>query len=112
MNSYGMTKKDIINAETSSIALQTLENGAVIEIRGAAVTETADMETGEARNVGYMACTDGQIYGCVSATAIKSIEGIVDLFTDEAENGVDKLNVKVIKRKSNAGREFISLLIM
>ena len=37
MTSYGMTKKDVINAETSSIALQTLENGAVIEIKGAAV---------------------------------------------------------------------------
>lgn len=112
MNSYGMTKKDVINAETSSIALQTLENGAVIEIKGAAVAETPDTETGEVRNVGYMVCTDGQIYGCVSATAIKSIEGIVEVFPDEAENGVDRLEVKVIKRKSNAGREFISLLIL
>ncbi len=112
MTSYGMTKKDVINAETSSIALQTLDSGAIIEIKGAAVTETTDAETGEFRNVGYMVCTDGQIYGSVSATAIKSIEGIIELFTDEAENGVDKLEIKVIKRKSNAGREFISLLIM
>ena len=107
MKMTGMTKKDIINAQTGSIKLQAMKDK-VISVTGLAVGDVLDNETGENKAVGYLATKDG-VYGTISATVIPAIENIIDA-VDDGDITLP-CDVKVIERKSNAGREFLTLCI-
>ena len=108
MKAVGMTKKDTINAQTGSMKLQTMKDK-VISVTGLTVSDAVDNETGETKAVGYLATKDG-VYGTISATVIPAIDNLIDAVVDgDVELPCD---IKVIERKSNAGREFLTLCIM
>ena len=105
MNKVGMTTKDLLNAKSSSVQLKGAPPR--FEATGFAISEDVDRETGELREVGYIASAEGTVYGTISATAIQAISGIIDAVTDgDFELPVE---VGVSIRKSNAGRDFITL---
>ena len=112
LKSYNFSKKDEINS-VSATPLQKVK-GQVINVRGCAITERLDEETGEERKVALISAEEGT-YSSISATAIKGLELIIDYMTslaDEADSygeGFDGVKVKVNASKSNAGREFITL---
>lgn len=99
-----ITKKDIFNARSASVKLAD-EVGS-INVIGCAIAEDTDTETGEIKEIGYIFTRD-IVYGTVSKTAIDGILMLIDMYKD----GERDLVVTVLKRKSAAGREFISLKI-
>lgn len=105
MIKVGMTTKDLLNAKSSSVQLKDAPPR--FEATGFAISEDVNRETGELREVGYIASADGVVYGTISATAMQAISGIIDAVTDgDFELPVE---VGVSIRKSNAGRDFITL---
>lgn len=105
MNKIGFTAKDLLNAKSNSISLKSAPPR--FSASGFAISNDLDRETGEYRDVGYIASTDGMVYGTISATAIQAIDGIIDALTDEEfELPVD---VGVAIRKSNGGRDYITI---
>lgn len=105
--SVGMTAKDLINAKTSSVQLKAAPEK--FTCRGLAVTTDVDKSTGETREVGYAVSEDGTVYGTISATAISSIDAIIDAVDGEAFDLPVEIGVSI--RKSNAGRDFITLSV-
>lgn len=105
--SVGMSAKDLINAKTSSVQLKSAPEK--FTCRGLAVTTDTDKSTGEVREVGYVVAEDGTVYGTISATAISSIDAIIDAVDDEAFELPVEIGVSI--RKSNAGRDFITLSV-
>ena len=103
----GMTAKDIINAKTSSVQLKSAPER--FNCTGLCISSDVDRETGEVRDVGYVVSEDGTVYGTISATALASIEAILDGINNDEISLPCELGVSL--RKSNAGREFITLSI-
>lgn len=104
----GVTAKDIINAKTASLKLQTAPEK--INVRALAITQDLDKDTGDPRDVGYLFTEDGTVYGTVSATAISTISATADAITDgDLEL---PLTFKVSLRNSAAGRQFIALSVV
>lgn len=104
------TKKDEVNS-VSATPLQKAGDD-ILLVTGAAITERPD-ENGEVKEVGLLA-TDHGTFSSISATAINGLNGIIDYMTDlEADNELgDGIQVRVVKNKSNAGREFLTLQIL
>lgn len=102
-----MSAKDMINAKTSSVQLKSAPERFICT--GMAISSDVDRETGEYREVGYVVAENGTVYGTISATALSSIDAIID----GVENGEMSLpcELGVSLRKSNAGREFITLSV-
>lgn len=106
-NRVGMTTKDILNAQSSSVQLKSAPSR--FRASGFAIAEDIDNETGEVRNVGYVVSEDGTVYGTISATAIKAIRPIIQAVNDgEFELPVE---IGVAMRKSNAGRDFLTISV-
>lgn len=101
------TKRDEINAR-NSFALQDLENGAVLTVPKAGLITRPDMETGEPKEVAVLVTDDGTVYSAISATVCDTMDDIVDLIEDEG----NAIQVRLNKRKSKAGREFLSLTVL
>lgn len=101
------TKRDIINSR-NSFALQDLDNGTEIVVAKAGIITRPDMETGEPKEVSVLIIEDGTVYSAISATVCDTMEDIVDLIEDEQAPVTIRLN----KRKSKAGREFLSLTVL
>ena len=102
-----VTVKDVINARTASVKLQTAPE--TFSVRAIAIMNDKDKSTGEERPVGYLFAEDGTVYGTVSATAIDTINAVA-----ESVNAGDlelPLIFKVSLRTSAAGRQFIALSI-
>lgn len=102
-----MSAKDMINAKTSSVPLKSAPKR--FNCTALAVTEELDKETGEIREVGYVVAENGTVYGTISATALSSIEAIIDAVADDDISLPCEIGVSL--RKSNAGREFITLSV-
>jgi hypothetical protein len=102
-----MSAKDMINAKTSSVQLKSAPER--FNCTALAVTEDLDKETGEMREVGYVVAENGTVYGTISATALSSIEAIIDAV--EGDDISLPCEIGVSLRKSNAGREFITLSV-
>lgn len=104
------SKKDEVNS-VSATPLQKA-GAEPLTLTGAAIVERPD-ENGEVREVGLLATTAGT-YSCISATAIKGLDGIIDYMTDlEGDNELGEgIPIRVVKNKSNAGREFLTLQIL
>lgn len=102
-----ITAKDMINAKNSSVQLKSAPPR--FTCTGLAITTDVDRETGEMREVGYVVASDGTVYGTISSTAISSIDAIISAVEDgDIELPCD---LGVALRKSNAGREFITLSV-
>ena len=105
------TAKDKVNAQGSEASLKDYA-GQTIHIIGAAIDTTADVETGEVKNVGYIVADNNgsrTVIPTISATAMDCIDAIIDYMTDENATSVDAV---VNSRKSNAGREFLILTLV
>lgn len=100
------TKRDEINAR-NSFALQDLENGTVLNVPKAGLIQRPDLETGEPKDIAILVCDDGTVYSAISATVCDTMDDIVELI--ESEGAVE---VRLNKRKSKAGREFLSLTVL
>lgn len=98
------SKKDTINT-SASVALQEIA-GETINVEAVAIGEDADAD-GEIKEVGYIKAEDGTIYGTISATALRSIDNIIDLLSDG-----EAVSVKVVMRKAKSGRDFITLMVI
>lgn len=103
----GMSAKDLINAKTSSVQLKSAPER--FTCTGLCISTDIDKETGEARDVGYVVADNGTVYGTISATALASIEAILDGINNDEISLPCELGVSL--RKSNANREFITLSI-
>ena len=104
------TKKDEVNS-VSATPLQKAKNE-VITITGAAITSRAD-ENGEEKEVALLATLEHGMMSGISATAIKSLDLIIDYMEDlDEEERSAGIQLRIKAEKSNAGREFITLEIV
>ena len=102
LNSCNVTKLDLINSEASK-AFKDMPAGA--EVRGAAIVEEIDEETGEAKRYSYL-YTDSGVYAGISASIRRGIEEFIDLMADEPDK---TYKATVEKRPSASGREFFAI---
>lgn len=100
-----VTKRDMINAKSSSEALNKLEGTATIT--NVFYGDKVDVDTGEVRKVMYLKTKDGNFFGTISETAMKCGEDLEDIIADEGS-----VDIKIVKHKSNAGREFITIIAL
>lgn len=107
MKSINMNAKSIINAKSSSVQLKAAPPR--FQAVGFAIATDTDKETGEVREVGYIVAEDGTVYGTISATAINTIDNIIDAIDDNSFG--TPVEIGVALRKSNAGREFITVSV-
>lgn len=107
MKSINMNAKSIINAKSSSVQLKAAPPR--FQAVGFAIATDTDKETGEVREVGYIVAEDGTVYGTISATAINTIDNIIDAINDNSFG--TPVEIGVALRKSNAGREFITVSV-
>lgn len=101
------TKRDMINSR-NSFALQDLDDGTQLQVEKAAVINRPDLETGEEKEVAILVTTDGTVYSAISATVRDVLDDTIDLIEDEG----GAVTVRLNKRKSKAGREFLSLTVL
>ena len=106
LKSYNFGRKDEINS-VSATPLQNAKNE-VVTVIGCAVTERPDADTGEMKTVGLLVTTEYGAMSCISKTAIRGIDMLIDYMTDE---GLSECEVAIKAGKSNAGREFLTLEI-
>lgn len=112
--SFGMTAKDIFNASAGSVKVVF---GLPITVSGFAISQSIDRETGEMRNVGYIADTEGNVYGFVSAVCIENLEMLFDYALkvygseENYKNSDEPIVIEFKKDKSKSDREFSSFII-
>lgn len=94
---HGVTKVDIINAE-SSRSFRDLVGAGVVAVRGAALVEEVNAD-GNAVTFPYVFTEDGEAYGGNSATIRKGVEGLIDLMDDAAEG--EHYGIEIESRQSN-----------
>ena len=109
IKSVNFTKKDEINS-VSATPLQKAK-GETITLLGAAITKRAD-ENGQEQDVALLSTLEHGMMSGISATAIKSLDLIIDYMEDLGEEAADGVQLKIKAEKSNAGREFITLEII
>lgn len=106
LKSYNFTRKDEINS-VSATPLQNAK-GEIVNVIGGAISERADNETGEMVTVGLLVTKEYGAMSCISKTAIRGIDMLIDYMNDEK---LDTCAIAVKAGKSNAGREFITIEI-
>lgn len=97
------TRRDAVNSR-NGIALQDLDNAYTFNVISAAQIETVDEETGERKEVSVLKSEDNQYYTSISATVYDVMDDLIDIINDEGS-----CKVRVDKRKSKQGRDFIML---
>ena len=105
------TAKDKVNALAGAASLKEF-SAKTIHVVGAALGNATDVETGEVKTVAYLvADTNGErrIISTISGTACESVSAIIDYMTEENLPAVD---ISVNARKSNGGREFLTLTVV
>lgn len=103
---YNVTDTDIKNRKLS-IPLQSVPNDVIINILGCAVYDDIDKDTGEVKTVCMFKDVDGELYTSISAVIFEQVDDIIDVLA-----GAESVNVKVAKRKSKGGRDFIGFLFV
>lgn len=109
VKNFNFTKKDEVNS-VSATPLQKAKNE-VITVTGAAIAERPD-ENGEVREVALLSTKEHGMMSGISATAIKSLDLIIDYMDDLGEEAKEGVQLKIKSEKSNAGRDFITLEIV
>lgn len=97
------TKKMVINSR-NGIPMQ--DNVGNIMVVAAAVMTDTDEETGEPKDVGVIVTSDKTFMTCISATIIDTLPDLIDIVDEEGET-----EVRIDKRKSKGGRDFLTLTI-
>lgn len=109
LKQFNFTKKDEVNS-VSATPLQKAK-GETITVLGAAITERTD-ENGEPTEVALLSTLEHGMMSGISATAIKSLDLIIDYMEDLGEEAADGIQIRIKAEKSNAGRDFITLEII
>ena len=109
VKNFNFTKKDEVNS-VSATPLQKAKNE-IITVTGAAIAERPD-ENGEVREVALLSTKEHGMMSGISATAIKSLDLIIDYMEDLGEEAEAGVQLKIKSEKSNAGRDFITLEIV
>lgn len=109
IKSVNFTKKDEINS-VSATPLQKAK-GETITLLGAAITKRTD-ENGTEQDVALLSTLEHGMMSGISATAIKSLDLIIDYMEDLGEEAADGIQIRIKAEKSNAGRDFITLEII
>lgn len=108
MKSYGMTRKDLFNANNGSIAFKEAV-GMELVVTGCATGTTVDAESGEEKTVSYIATKDA-VYGGDSTVIAKAIDQLVDYMEDVPEG--EEVVIKIVSFESKAGRTCFSINIL
>ena len=103
--SKNFTKKDFINSRNGS-PLQEFA-GEKLTVTACAIMEGVD-EKQQPIEIGNIVTTEGS-FTTISANIIDSIRDIIDM---EAEEGAVSYDIKINKRKSKQGRDFLSLIVL
>lgn len=106
MKAFNFTRKDEINS-VSATPLQNAK-GEIVTVVGCAITEREDSDTKEMKTVGLLVTKEYGAMSCISKTAIRGIDMLIDYMNDE---NLEECSVGVRAGKSNAGREFITIEI-
>lgn len=107
LSSFNFTRKDEINS-VSATPLQNAKNE-VVNVKGCAIMERPDGDTGESVNVGILVTEEYGAMSTISKTAIRGIDMLIDYMTGE---NVNSCEVKIKAGTSKAGREFLTIEIM
>ena len=103
LNTNNFTKRDAVNSR-NGVALQDMENAFMFNVIAAAQIETVDEETGERKEVSVLKSEDDHYYTSISATVYDVMDDLIEIINDEGS-----CKVRVDKRKSKQGRDFIML---
>lgn len=103
--SNNFTKRDMVNSK-AGYPLQDFDGQMEIKnVKAAAMTEV--VEDGEKKEVSIIVTDDNQYYTSISATIYDSMPDIIDILDDET-----KVDLRIIKRESKSGREFLSVIVL
>lgn len=109
-NNFG--KKELINSR-SGYALQECEDKSVLAVTKAAIVMGPDPETGEEKEVAVLITADGECYTSISKTVREATDEVIDWLDDEELLESDgSVHIRLLKRKSKGGREFLMLNIV
>lgn len=108
MQTKTFTKRDVINSN-SGYSLQDFEgNQMVIElVTAAAVLQKPDSETGEQKDVAVLVTANSEYFTSISATVLDQMDDILELIDEEGS-----LNIRVVRKKSKGGRDFLQLVVL
>lgn len=103
-----VTAIDLLNAHGTSLPVKDVKDSTITVVK-MAIDEDVD-EHGELKDVGYLFADNGNVYGTISGTAIRTIESMIAY----VEQGLVTLpvNIKVNMRKSKSDRDFITLQVV
>lgn len=114
IKSFNFTKKDEMNS-VSATPIQKVK-GETLTVKGAAISEKVDKDTGETIKVGYLSTTTHGMLCTISGTALQGIDLLIDFMTECAASlpgdQAEEEQVKVHAEKANSGREFVTLEIL
>lgn len=92
----GFTAKDEFNA-SSATPIKMAKNS-VLKVTDVMIKDKTDGET-----VGYLKTEDGTIFATISATVIEQLVALSEMLTG------DTLDILVVAKTSNSGREYFML---
>ena len=101
------SKKDTINSR-NGYALKDVENGEVLTVTACAQMTNTDEETGELKYVTVLVTPEKEYYTAISAMIYDAAPDLIDML-DDVDSAVE---IKVGKRNSKAGREFLTMTIL
>lgn len=105
--SNDFTKRDVVNSRAGK-PLQDFEKSMTItNITAIATCKDVDEETGEIKNVGIFRTADMVYYTTISETVFDTLDDVIEILDEENE-----ISVRVDKRKSNSGRDFLTLVVL
>lgn len=104
-----MSKKDIINAKTSS--LKITPSDAILTVSGVAIVENGGTDIdGNCCDVGYIA-TDEGVFGFISNVMLRNLDLLGDYLTDCLNDG-ELCRIQFISGKTKEDTEFYSFRIV
>lgn len=106
VKSNSFTAKDSINSRSGQ-SLQDMEDASTLTIVAAAAMNVTDEEDGELKKVSVLVTEDKEYMTSISATVFDVMPDVIELLNEEPV-----LEIRVNKRESNGGREFITLTIL
>ncbi len=107
ITSFNFTKLDAV-AATNARSLKKADSEFII--KGVAIAEQPDTETGEVRTVAFIK-TDADMFMTVSATVMQTLSALCDFADDDPEMAENGFIGKIKKETSGAGREYLRLII-
>lgn len=98
-------KRRVFNATNgASLSLKDLNENEVLAVTGVLIHEGVNND-GEINTITTLFAKDGNSYAGISATISKAAEGLIDYI----QNVEEEVDIKIVKGKSKAGRDFLNI---